>query len=513
MPVPRVAIVGRPNVGKSSLLNLLAHERVAIVDPTPGVTRDRISILTDLESPDGERPDKTVEFTDTGGFGVYTAEGARYDEVGNDLSTLTGDIEGQIAQAVSGADLILLAIDTQVGITPQDEEIAKLLREQKLGSRERSGKLIPVRIVATKVDGPSWETHAYEFSALGFDEPLMCSSKTKYMRRDLIDRLYDMLPDPQPEDERIARADLRIAIIGKRNAGKSTLVNTLAGENRVIVSEIPGTTRDAIDVRFEMGGRSIIAIDTAGLRRKKSFQSQIEWYALDRAQRSIMRADVVFLIIDATVKISQVDEHLAQMVQAEHKPCVVVVNKWDLVSGTFARDGKEITPEHYETYLRKELMGLRVAPIAIISASEGSNIRATIDLAFDLHEQASVRVSTGKLNRLVAKILENRGPSSRLGTLARVYYAAQVRANPPTIVLIVNDPDLFTSNYKRYLMNRFREELPFEEVPIRLVIRERKRRDKGMMKLIETEPGEMAPEEIADMLENLPDDPDAYFDD
>ncbi|HHN77625.1 MAG TPA: hypothetical protein ENK11_02985, partial [Phycisphaerales bacterium] len=187
MPVPRIAIVGRPNVGKSSLLNLIARERLAIVDPTPGVTRDRLSAVVTLQSPDGSGPEKPVELTDTGGFGVYTAEGKRYDEIGADLASLTDDIEHQIAEGVGSADLILFAVDVQAGITPQDLEIARMLREQKLGSRERGGKLTPVRVIATKVDGPSWEAHAYELAGLGFGEPLMCSAKSKYMRRQMLD--------------------------------------------------------------------------------------------------------------------------------------------------------------------------------------------------------------------------------------------------------------------------------------------------------------------------------------
>ena len=276
--------MGRPNVGKSSLMNMLAHSKVSIVDDLPGVTRDRVTSIIDLVHSDG-RGERPVEITDTGGYGVYVAEGQRYDEVGADLSTLTDDVEGQIEAAVSDADLILFCIDVQAGLTPRDEEIARLLREQKLGRTDRArlakldpslGKQAPVHIVATKVDGPKWETHAYEMSALGFGEPLMCSAKNNYMRRDLNDRLYELLPDDE-ETASTPPADLSIAVIGKRNAGKSTLVNALAGAERVIVSEIAGTTRDAIDVLVEKDGKRIIVIDTAGMRRKRSFQGKVEW--------------------------------------------------------------------------------------------------------------------------------------------------------------------------------------------------------------------------------------------
>jgi GTP-binding protein len=509
MPIPTVAIVGRPNAGKSSLLNMIAGSKVSIVDPTPGVTRDRVSAIVDLPHPDGSNsgPDKAVEFIDTGGFGVYTAEGARYDEVGADLATLTKDIEEQIASAIETADVVLFAVDAQQGVTPADEQIAKMLREGKLG---RAGKGVTkrvdkkdagkkdegkgkakggrglgdkVRIVATKVDGPKWEAHAHELAGMGFGDPILCSAKNNYMRRDLMNTLYGLVPGAKAGDIRgesgaqeHPRADLMVAIVGKRNAGKSTLVNTLAGEPRMIVSEIAGTTRDAVDVRFELDGKALVAIDTAGVRRKKSFQSMVEVYALDRAQRAIDRADVVMFLIDSTTKLSQVDEQLAMICQKAFKPVIIVINKWDEEGalGRTNKKGRTPVPEDYEEYIRRELKGLSFAPISFMSAKGGFNVKDTLKLAFDLQEQTRTRVTTGVMNRLVRRIIEKRSPTDKIGSHAKVYYVAQTSSNPPTIHLVVNKPDLFRPAYKRYLLNEFREELPFSEVPIRLVVRPRR---------------------------------------
>lgn len=493
MPIPRVAIVGRPNVGKSSLLNMIARDKVSIVDPTAGTTRDRVSIIADLAPPDHtmDSPDRiTVEVTDTGGFGVYVEDGRRFDDVGKDLTSLTDDIEFQISQAVAGADLVLFVIDAQDGITSADQRVAKLLRERVLGHRgtgkdahaQRASK-VHIRIVANKCDGPRWEAHAYEAAALGFGEPLPVSAKNNYFRRDFLDELYrelasipgvhiGSLPDPP---------GLKIAIIGKRNAGKSTLVNQIAGEQRVIVSEIAGTTRDAVDVHVKLDGREFTVIDTAGLRKKKSFADRIEWWAYDRAQRSVERADIVWLLVDSTEPLSQVDHQLMKLVQNSFKPCVIVVNKWDMAEGRPAagskhwRKGQGVTAEMYQDYLREETKGLDYAPLAFMSAKSGRGVRDCVDLAFELFDQSSRRAPTGRLNRLLKHILSTRGPSSKLGTFAKTYFISQVAVNPPTIVLVVNKPQLFTVNYQKFLLNRLREALEFPEVPIKLIIKERKR--------------------------------------
>ncbi|MEM7623308.1 MAG: ribosome biogenesis GTPase Der, partial [Planctomycetota bacterium] len=439
MPIPRVAIVGRPNVGKSSLVNMIAAEKIAIVDSVPGVTRDRLSVVVDLPVPlekanDPDNRPRPLEITDTGGYGVYVAEGGRYDEVGADLATLTDDIEEQIAAAVASADLILFAVDVQAGITAQDWDIAKMLREQKLGRRDRggSGELVPVRVIATKVDGESWETHAYELSGLGFDEPLMCSATTNFMRRKLLDQLWEITPETEVTSDDSDHG-MKVAIVGKRNVGKSTLVNKLAGKDRVIVSEIAGTTRDAIDVRIDLeDGRRITAIDTAGQRRKKSFQGRVEWFAFDRAQRAIERADVVLLVLDADREISQVDEQLAQLVVESLKPVIVVVNKWDLAEGQVGTKGRAVRVDDYEDYVRRELKGLDFAPMAMMSARDGLNVDEVTNLAFELHEQSSNRIGTGELNRVLAGILSRQSPASKAGKHGRLYFASQVKSAPPT---------------------------------------------------------------------------------
>ncbi len=471
MSLHRIAIVGRPNVGKSSLLNMLAKARVAIVDATPGVTRDRLSIVASLDPPQGEGADKMVEVTDTGGYGVYTAEDQRFDEIGEDLSKLSGPIEAQIAAAVERSDLILFVLDSQTGVTALDDTIATLLRKRALGDGSRA-KLM---VVANKTDGPRWEPHAYEFSSLGFGEPVLVSAKNNYMRRGFFDALYNALPEFAPERGNEGPSEMKMAIVGKRNAGKSTYVNALAGEERVITSEIAGTTRDAIDVRFEIDGQALVAIDTAGLRKRKSMPGRIEWWAQERALASVARADVALLLIDATEPISRVDKNLSAEISERHKPCVIVVNKWDLVEGKPNKKGHTISTEDYQKYIGKELRGLQNAPIVFTSALNGAGIRRAVDIAFILHHQAQQRVSTGKLNRIFKEMVTMRGPSSRLGTQAKVMYATQVAVAPPTIVVVVNHGELFTNEYKRYMLNRLAEQTPFDEVPVRLIIRDRKR--------------------------------------
>jgi GTP-binding protein len=464
MALPRIAIIGRPNVGKSSLFNRVAGRRISIVDPTPGVTRDRITTLVELLPPP-ERSDEEPRFAelmDTGGWGVYTAEGGRIDDAGKDLAALTPDIERQIKSAAAQADLILFVTDARDGIVSLDETVARLLRDSGL-----AGKVLPV---SNKVDDPSWEAHALEGASLGFGPPVPVSATSGFGTRQLGEAVWERIGGMRAEDPP-AGPEARFAIVGRRNAGKSSLVNALAGEPRVIVSEIAGTTRDAIDVRFEVDGKVLVAIDTAGVRKRKSWADDVEYYSYSRTEDAIRRADVCVLLLDATEKCSQVEKRLAMQLEEQFKPTLIAVNKWDLVAS-------KLRPDDYIEYLTQEFPGLDFAPIVFISAKDGTGLREMLALIANLDRQSRHREGTGRVNSAVRAILEQRGPSSRLGTRAKVFYVAQIDVKPPTIAMVVNKPDLFEGGYERFFKNQLREHLPFSEVPIKLVFSERKREER-----------------------------------
>ena len=452
--IPKVVIIGRPNVGKSSLLNLLARRRISIVDPTAGVTRDRVGAAVELTSQDHVGKPRQIELIDTGGYGIV------------DTLDLEAQVEQQIAFALAEAHLVLFIVDAQAGIVPLDEQIARLLHtESDLGGGKPTA---PVLMVANKVDDQSHESAAYEAAKLGFGEPAMVAAANSYRRGDLVEAIRSRIDFDAIGAEPVRpEPGMLLAIVGKRNAGKSTLVNALAGDERVIVSEREGTTRDSVDVRFEMDGRTVTAIDTAGVRRKKSIKDDIDFYSHHRALRSVRRADVVVLVIDAVVPVSQVDRQLVEEILAHYKPTVVAVNKWDLAES-------ESTREQFMSYFDEALRGLSFAPFVFISAVKGEGLREVIAMAANLQKQAGHRVTTGELNRVMEEILAERTPTSKTGKHPKIYYVTQLGVQPPTIGLFVNDTRMFEGTYQRFLLNRFRDTLPFSEVPIRLVIRRSK---------------------------------------
>jgi GTP-binding protein len=428
--------VGRPNVGKSSLFNWLAGKKIAIVDPTPGVTRDRLTALVQAE-------DRYIELVDTGGIGI------------EDADNLTREVERQIALALDQAQLILFVVDARTGLVPLDEEVAVRLRAI---SR-------PILCVVNKCDTAALEPQAQEFHKLGLGNLICVSAKQNRGKTELLDLIRRELPAADQAVQ--ADVSLKLAIVGRRNTGKSTFINSLAKTERVIVSEVPGTTRDSVDVRFELDGKTIVAIDTAGVRKKGSIRSDIEFYSLNRAERSIRRADVVLLFHEAQKSISQVDKQLANYVLEHAKPAIFVVNKWDLLK-------KSLTTGEMADYLRKVYPNLDYVPIAFITAKDGKNVQSVLNLAQNLHKQASARVGTGDLNRVIRDAMTQQAPPQRQNRQAKVLYATQVAQNPPTIVLFTNGPQLFDNTYQRYLLKMFRDHLPFREVPIKMYLRHKK---------------------------------------
>ena len=438
MPVPQVVIVGRPNVGKSSLFNWLAEIRIAIVDDQPGVTRDRMSHLMCHD-------DRFFEMVDTGGMGFL------------DSDNLTKQIEDQITVAIESATLILFVVDSRSGTLPLDLEVAKRLRQAN----------VPIVLVANKTDDRTFDPSTENFYRLGFSEPVKVSTTQNRNRGILLNKIAASLPestevDDQPGEEPI----MKVAIVGRRNVGKSTFVNALADADRMIVSEVPGTTRDSVDVRFELDDKAFIAIDTPGLRKAKSRKSNVDYYGTHRAQRSIRRADVVFLFHDCSQRIGKVDKQLCDYITNEYKPCILVVNKWDKLAG-------QMPTEKWATYLADTYRTLRYAPIAFITAQTGKNVKTLLNHGQMLFKQSRSRVATGPLNRMLREAVRRKAPPIFKNRRTKIYYATQVGIEPPTIVLFCSQPAAIDAQYQRFLLGQFREYLDFDEVPIKIYLRRR----------------------------------------
>ena len=441
MAVPQVVIIGRPNVGKSSIFNWLAGRRLAIVDDVAGVTRDRMVHLQKWN-------DRFFEIVDTGGIGV------------NDVDNLTDEIERQIQIAIDSADVILFAVDVRSGMLPLDQQVA--LRLRKIDK--------PVVLVANKADSPHMDVEADQFYRLGRGKLVSVSTLQNRNKSELLDIIVDRLPEAVALGKDEEPPEMKVAIVGRRNVGKSTFVNTLAQSDRMIVSEVAGTTRDSVDVRFEVDGKSFVAIDTPGLRRRVSVKTDIDYYSTHRAERSIRHADVILMFFDASQQISKVDKQLVRYISDEFKPCIFVVNKWDLYH-------TQMPTDRWAEYLHDTFPMMAHVPIAFITGQSGKNVKTLLNHGQMLYKQSLSRIGTGELNRILKEIIAHHPPPLHKNRKPKVYYATQVGVQPPTFVLMVNMPKAFSPTYQRYLISSFRDAVPFPEVPIKLYLKKRESND------------------------------------
>ncbi|WP_444640449.1 ribosome biogenesis GTPase Der [Caproiciproducens sp. R1] len=437
MAKPIVAIVGRPNVGKSTLFNKLIGERLSIVDNTPGVTRDRIY-------GECEWGNRTFSIVDTGGIEPDSSD------------VILTQMRMQAQLAIDAADVIVLVTDIRTGVVATDSDIAAMLL--------KSGR--PVILCVNKCDTigePPAEF--YEFYNLGLGDPVAVSSVHGHGTGDLLDRIVEHLPDEE-EDETDSEI-IKVAIIGKPNVGKSSLVNKISGEERCIVSDIAGTTRDAIDTTIENQHGRFTLIDTAGLRRKSKVDDSIEKYSVIRAQMAIERADVCVIMIDASVGFTDQDSKVAGLAHEAGKGCVIVVNKWDIIE----KDDR--TMIEYRKKLEDDFSFMSYAPMIFISAKTGQRLDRLFDLIKHAANSNSMRIATGMLNDVLAQAVARVQPPTDKGRRLKIYYMTQATVKPPTFVCFVNSAQLFHFSYQRYLENRIRETFGLEGTPIRLIVRER----------------------------------------
>lgn len=442
MAKPLVAVVGRPNVGKSTLFNAIVKKRVSIVEDIPGVTRDRIYF-------DGEWLGREFTMIDTGGIEFIDAGTHEIPKM----------MRFQAQLAIEEADVILFVVDGKVGITPADEEVSNILRA--------SGK--PVILVVNKIDSISQEPNIYEFYSLGIGDPIGISAKNLMNLGDLLDQVIAHFPEINTEEDH--DDTIYVALIGRPNVGKSSLTNALLGQERVIVSDVPGTTRDSIDTHWTHGEQKFVLIDTAGMRRKGKIDIPVERYSVVRSLRAIDRADVVVLVLDGVDGVTEQDKKIIGYAHEAGKGTVIVVNKWDLVE----KDDK--TTLRYTDDIREELGFLQYAPILYASALTKQRIHRLADLIKYVSEQQNMRVSTSVLNQLVSDAQMVNPAPMKNGRLPKIYYMTQASVKPPTFVLFVNAPELIHFSYVRFLENRLRESFGFEGTPIRLILRGKKEND------------------------------------
>lgn len=437
MSKPVVAIVGRPNVGKSTLFNRIIGERIAIVEDKPGITRDRLY-------QDAEWNGTEFTLVDTGGLDF------------GEVDTISSKVRSQVNMAIRECDVILFLVDARQGILPADEEIALILRKAEK----------PVILVANKVENFKDKSQYMEFYRLGLGEPIPISAAQGLNTGDLLDAVVAALPEPVHEETE--NDVVRIAVIGRPNVGKSSLVNSILGEERVIVSDIPGTTRDAIDSPFYWEGSSYILIDTAGIRRKSRIDQSTEWYSVNRSLKAVERCDVALMLIDAVEGVTDQDKRIAGFAHDKGKATIIVVNKWDLVE----KDDK--TANRFREHIKQNLSFLPYAPIIFVSALTGQGIHRVLKMAGYVAGQASMRIPTSRLNELIEDAVLHNPPPARKGKRLKIFYATQEGVKPPTFLIFTNDPALVHFSYIRYLENQLRNTYGFEGTPVRFVFRRKK---------------------------------------
>ena len=457
MTKPVVALVGRPNVGKSTLFNRLVEERLAVVDEIPGTTRDRLVA-------EAEWSGVPFDLIDTGGIDPsQIGPGSRRAALSVGSAEYIREIRQQAEIAVEEADAVLLVTDAESGVTPADQEVSQILRQHQ---KEKGGKpWPPILLVVNKADSEARRQQALQFYELGLGDPYPISALHGTGTGDLLDALIACFENKGEESE---EETVKIAIVGRPNVGKSSLLNRLLGEERVIVSPIAGTTRDAIDTRMEYEGIPITLIDTAGIRRRGHIVPGVEKYSVLRSLQAIERSDVALLLVDAAAGVTAQDAHIAGMILEVWKSVVVIVNKWD----TITKDTH--TMPDFVKHVRRELNFMDYVPALFISALHGQRVDQVLPLALQVQEERLVRLSTSELNQILHKAQDEHPAPSHAGRQLRIYYATQVRSDPPTFLLYVNDPQLAHFTYRRYLENRLREAHQFTGTPVRLVMRARR---------------------------------------